>query len=150
VDTGPTDTALIDLTSPGVQVGSTNPPHHPAVSADTGPAHVSVPHRVNGDDASFEDERARLEAEIGAARARTAAATERTRRREAEARQAMRAEVEETRRLIAQLADRHHEALALIEETAELEIARLRAQHEASLRATSAEPDATDGGAAHG
>lgn len=144
MDTARNDTALIDLSSPGVQLPSTDASYHPAVPADIGPADESSPPRINGHAPSLDDERARLDAEIAAARARTAAATERTRRREAEARQAMRTEVEETRRLIAELETRHQEALALIEETAELEIARLRAEHEAEVQARA------DGDAARG
>lgn len=90
---------------------------------------------TNGHAPSFEAEQARLEAEIAATVARAERARERTREREAASRRAMREEVEATRRAIVGLESRHREALAVIEETAELEIARLRAEYATPVEA---------------
>jgi hypothetical protein len=147
VDAASTDVALVDLSSPAVQLPSIDTPYHPAVHAAASPAEEPTPQRVNGHAPSFDDERRRLETEIAVARERAVAATERTRQREADARSAMRSEVEATQRLIVELEERHREALALIAETAELEIARLRAEHEAALGTV---PGQADGGPAHG
>lgn len=147
VDAARTDVALVDLSSSAVQMPSIDASYHPAVHAAASPAEEPTPKQVNGHAPSLDDQRARLEAEIAAARARVVAATERTRQREADARRAMRTEVEATQRLILELEERHREALALVAETAELEIARLRAEHEASIDHL---PGGTDGGPAHG
>lgn len=140
-------TALIDRSSPGVQSAAIDASYHPAVPAGDPPSEDPSRLGLNGHAAPPDADVARLQAEIDAAKARTAEAKERTRRLELQAKQTMREEVEATRQLIVDLELRQREALSLIEETAEMEIARLRAEHEAAqvIRPAAQDPDA-DGG----
>ena len=143
-------TALIDRSSPGVQLASTDASYHPAVPAGDPPSEDPLRPGLNGHAVSFDADLARLQAEIDAAKARTAEARERTRMLELQAKQAMRDEVEATRRLIVELEQRHREALALVEETAEMEIARLRAEHEAAHVSRPPTPPGDADGGTHG
>lgn len=90
------------------------------------PAAIVGEVRVNGASHSIELQEIELHAELETARERAEVARRRTRARESAMRQAMRDEVEATRRAIAEVESRHREALALIAAAAELEIEQLR------------------------
>lgn len=88
----------------------------------TGPGGVrgDVPDR-------FDDERARLEAELAAAHTRTQAATERARVLDAEVKAAVRAELEQAREELAELERLHHDEIARLREATAAEVDRLLA-----------------------
>lgn len=118
------------VSSSVVQVPATPLPYHPAVhraDLDSPPEDGSSAARVDpAEHDPIIEERDCLEAQIAAARQRTAASVERARSREAELRRALRAEIEATRAALAELDGRHRVSLDLVHEAAELEIERLR------------------------
>ena len=133
------------VSSPTVQLSATSLPYDPAVQRadlESPPTDGSPSAHVDPVDADpIVTERERLEAQIAAARRRTAAAVDRTRRREADLRAALRVEIEATRAALADLERRHRAALDLVHEATELEIERLRVAAPTDDRRT----DHTDG-----
>jgi hypothetical protein len=83
---------------------------------------------TNGVMSGFEDEQARLRAEIAAAKDRTAAARQRIAQHDSEGRRALRAELESTRERLAGLERVHRDAVAVVRDSARLEIDRILAE----------------------
>lgn len=101
-------------------------PYHPGVQSMSGAGDQR--RGPNGHQIAFGDERQRLEAQIADAKERAVAARAQAERRDRDSRHAMRKEVAAIRHALNELEERHRAALTLIEENADREIARLRAE----------------------
>lgn len=89
---------------------------------------------------AIEEQRARLEAELAAAKARLLAAKHRAAELDAAVKERMRAELEASRETLAEIDRQHDETIALVRRNAQTEVERIRA----AARRRAGEADLSD------
>ena len=103
-------------------------------------------HAVNGDAShgasvdAIEEQRARLEADLAAAKARLLAAKHRAAELDAAAKEQMRAELEASRETLAEIDRQHEDTIALVRRNAQTEVERILA----AARRRAGETDMSD------
>lgn len=127
------------MSSPGVQVAATLAHYVPAVHETGNGAHLPQQGHHNGVANAADDglvaQQARLQAEIGVAKERIAAAKARIAEHDAEGRAALRAALEQTREQLAEIERVHRESVVVVQDAARREVDQILADARAQAEA---------------